>query len=301
VGVSACLLGEPVRYDGGHKRHEGLLRDLGGHVEWLPLCPEAEAGLGVPRETIRLERSEDNLRVIGTETGRDWTPALESWTERRLDELEQERLSGFVLKARSPSCGLGSTPVSGNAQAVSDGLFAAALGARFPDLPRLEEAGLETAEQRDRFLDQVFARHQLRRLLRPNWRAGDVVDFHAQHKLLLMAHSPETYEELGRLVAQAGVMAREEFAARYTDGFMQAARTDPPGGRHVNALMHAAGYITGLLDRAQRERLVQRVEEAREGEVALRLAKALIRDFAQRFGVAYLCRQQYLRDFPWRE
>ncbi len=147
VGISSCLLGQKVRYDGGDKRDTALVRAFGRSVEWVPVCPEVEAGLGVPREPIQLvRRGPRAVRLIGIDTGKDYTAAMRRYAKHRLDELAMLDLCGYVFKEGSPSCGL--APL---------GLFAAALVARFPHLPVEEEGRLRDARVRDAFIERVVA------------------------------------------------------------------------------------------------------------------------------------------------
>ena len=163
VGISSCLLGEAVRYDGGHKRDATLAGVVGPLVEWVPVCPEVEMGLGVPRPPMQLVQLGTTTHLITPSTGDDHTALMTSWSTRRLDELAAARLSGYVLKGRSPSCGLAAVPIfdaSGEPAGASRGLFAAALVTRFPHLPIAEETTLADPDQRSDFLARVFAHHR---------------------------------------------------------------------------------------------------------------------------------------------
>ena len=161
LGISACLLGRPVRYDGGNKLDTFLRDTVGRSVEYAPVCPEAEAGFGIPREPMQLEgdpKFHGTPRMMTIETRRDMTEAMVSWAEKRLDELAKDGLSGFILKSRSPSCGVGSTPLFGEAGEVDtvSGIFARMLIKRFPLLPVTDEARLTGPGEREDFFIRVF-------------------------------------------------------------------------------------------------------------------------------------------------
>lgn len=162
VGISGCLLGDPVRYDGGHKRADSLVSDLGRHVEWVPVCPEVEAGLGVPREPMQLVQSGPNIRLITVETKEERTRVLAQFSARRLTELKALHLSGYVFKARSPSCGVDRVPLydqEGKSHPKGIGLFARAFQKAFPHLPIAQEDHLTDPAARARFLSQVYGYH----------------------------------------------------------------------------------------------------------------------------------------------
>ena len=206
IGVSACLLGEAFRHDGGHKRDRFIVDDLGPWVRFVPLCPEVAIGLGTPREPIHLVRDGDDTRLVGVRSGRDHTNAMGAWARDMADKLAGMGLSGFVLKSKSPSCGLYRIKVHGGKgppRRDGRGLFAAALCEAFPDLPAEEEGRLNDPALREAFVERLFAHHRLQGFFAADWSLGDLVAFHAREKLLLMAHSPQAYKDLGRMVGEA--------------------------------------------------------------------------------------------------
>ena len=230
VGVSACLLGREVRHDGGHKRADFLVELLGPYVEWVPVCPEVELGMGVPRPPIRIERRAGELRLVEPGSGADYTHAMSRFAARRVRELTALGLCGYVLKSDSPSCGMERVRVwraSGRPVRSGRGFFAAALLARMPALPVEEEGRLADAVRRERFALRVFAYRRLRALFRGRWTIGELVEFHGAHEPLLVAHSKAEHGALCRLVARAKALGRAELRQRYTARFMAAlARTD---------------------------------------------------------------------------
>jgi len=200
IGISACLLGEKVRYDGGHKRDAYLVETLGRFVQWVPVCPEIEMGLGTPRETLRLVRLGGGVRMVMPKTGANYTDAMQDFAGRRIRELAKEDLSGYILKKGSPSCGMERVRVfdaHGVPVKSGRGLFAEALLRYFPDLPVEEEGRLCDRALRENFIERVFAYHRLQTLFAKRWTYGDLVAFHTAHKLLLMAHSPPGLRQSG--------------------------------------------------------------------------------------------------------
>jgi uncharacterized protein YbbK (DUF523 family) len=223
LGISACLLGRAVRFDGGH-RHDPFLTDmLGRFVEWVPVCPEVEIGMGVPREPVQLVRVGGAIRLVGRETGRDHTRAMRAWARRRVRELAGLRLAGYVLKSRSPSCGLARVPVrnGGRRAAAHRGLFADELLHHLTTLPVEEERRLGDHSRRAHFFERALAYGRLRDLLAGRWTRPDLVAFHAAHDRQLRAHSPTAARALARLVGSTR-LGRRRLAARYEAGFMRA-------------------------------------------------------------------------------
>jgi uncharacterized protein YbgA (DUF1722 family)/uncharacterized protein YbbK (DUF523 family) len=301
IGISSCLLGEPVRWDGGHKRDRFLVSELGPFVEWLPVCPELEVGMGVPRPTVRLVRDAEEIRMLEHETGRDHTRAMRVFAKRRAAELVKQGLCGYVLKKDSPTCGMERVRVYGaGGPAVRDGrgLFAEALIAAMPWLPVEEEGRLNDAPLRENFIERVFAYRRLRDLFEGSWRLGNVVAFHTAHKLQLMAHAPKAYAELGRLVAGMKKLPRAELRERYQEGFMAALSKRATPGRNANVLEHMAGTVSGQLDAADRAELAGLIRDHRVGLAPLVVPLTLIRHHARRFGIRYLLGQVWLDPHP---
>jgi len=279
LGISSCLLGEPVRFDGGHKRDAFLVDVLGRFVEWVPVCPELEMGLGAPRPSLRLVTTGDGLRLLAPATGGDHTEGMRRFAEQRLEELASADLCGYVLKRASPTCGMERVKIydaAGNLHQPGRGLFAAALLERFPELPIEEEGRLSNPRLRDHFLQRVFALHRLKHLFAPGWTAGTLVAFHSAHKLVLLAHSPQAYRA----------------------GFLQAMAVRATTGRNVNVLEHMLGYFKRDLDEASRADIHAAIADYRQGLVPLAVPKALIRHQAIGQRVDYLLGQIYLDPDP---
>ena len=301
IGISACLLGDEVRYDGGHKRDAFLTGALGPFVEWVKVCPEVEIGMGTPREPIRLTAQDGGIRLLSVKSGTDYTGRMDTYAVRRVEALARERLCGYVLKKDSPSCGMTRVKVhsaAGPLQRNGVGRFAAALLARFPDLPIEEEGRLCDPRLRENFIERIFAYRRLRDLFDARWSVGDLVQFHTAHKLVLLAHSTTAYTELGRLVARAKAVDRESLRHHYSRGFMAALAAIATRARHVNVLQHMAGYFKKSLDTAARDELRATIEDYRQGLVPLVVPVTLVRHHVRQHGVQYLAEQVYLSPHP---
>jgi uncharacterized protein YbgA (DUF1722 family)/uncharacterized protein YbbK (DUF523 family) len=299
LGVSSCLLGQKVRYDGGHKRDAFLTDLLARFVEFVPVCPELELGLGVPRESIHLVRRDGEVRLVSVKTDKDLTREMRRWAARRLDPLEGLDLAGFVFKKDSPSCGLERVRVHGGAGVDKSGvgLFAAAVRERWPLLPVEEEGRLNDPRLRENFVERVFAHHRWSAFREAARKAGDLVRFHTDEKLLLMAHEPGGYAVLGRLVAGA----KGRFAATLADYgalFMKTLATPTTTRRHVNVLQHAVGYFRGVAGESERSELARSVEDYRRGLCPLIAPITLLRSLVRVHRIAYLSGQTYLHPHP---
>lgn len=302
IGISACLLGQEVRFDGGHKRDRFLTDVLGPHVAWVPVCPEVEMGLGTPRETLRLERDGGRLRMVTTRTRLDQTDAMRRWAAARLDQLAREDLSGYVLKKDSPSCGMERVKVyaagGGIAAREGRGLFAESLMERLPLLPVEEEGRLGDARLRENFIERVFAFRRLKSLFAPRWTVGALVAFHTAHKMGLLSHSTTAYQQLGRFVAGGRAMPRSELRRAYESTFMRTLAIPATTRRHSNVLMHMAGHLKRLVDAPSRQELADCIHEYRRGLVPLVVPLTLIRHHVRAHDVTYLKNQTYLDPHP---
>jgi uncharacterized protein YbgA (DUF1722 family)/uncharacterized protein YbbK (DUF523 family) len=305
IGISACLLGQEVRFDGGHKRDQFLTDVLGRHVEWVPICPEVEMGLGTPRETLRLVRVArgQGLRMIATRSGVDHTEGMNRWASRRLEALARDTpdLCGYVLKKDSPSCGMERVKTfisTGAPERNGRGLFAAALMARFPALPVEEEGRLSDPKLRENFIERIFAYRRLKDLFKPGWTHGQLVKFHTSHKMLLLAHSTVKYRELGRLVADEQRMPKRELRQEYERLFMSTLAIPSTPRRHSNVLMHMLGHLKKKLDAPSKQELLESIEEYRKGTMPLVVPITLLRHHVRIHDVPYLMAQVYMEPHP---
>jgi uncharacterized protein YbgA (DUF1722 family)/uncharacterized protein YbbK (DUF523 family) len=286
VGVSSCLLGEEVRFNGGHKRFRFLTDELDPYVDWVPYCPEVEIGLGTPREPIRLTV---DGRLVNRGGTLDHT-ALMAALPLPLG------IDGYVFKAKSPSCGVWGIPryrPDGEASgAVGSGLYASRVMASFPLLAVEDEGRLNDAGLREAFVERVFAAARLRSLLSREWEPRDLVAFHARHKLQLLAHDPDRYRFLGRVVASGGA------ACDYRELFLAAVAAPATRGRNANALRHAYSRIGRALAAPRRSDLVGRIDAYRRGEVPLSVPVALLAHYASGGDLPWLESQTFLAPFP---
>jgi uncharacterized protein YbgA (DUF1722 family)/uncharacterized protein YbbK (DUF523 family) len=292
VGVSSCLLGEPVRFNGGHSRSRFLTDDLGPHVDWVPYCPEMEIGLGAPRETLRLT---DRGHLVSNTGSADHTAAMAALPL-------PAGIDGYVFKAKSPSCGIHGIPRFNDSGQAADyrgrGVFARRVTARYPLLPVEDEGRLNDPVLREEFTERIFAFARLRELLSAPWMPRDLVAFHARHKLQLLAHDPARYRAAGRVVAAAGRAPRAVTQAAYRDLFVAAMSARATRGRHANALQHAFGFISGDLGRARRADLAARIDSYRRGADPLSVPMAILAHYASDGALPWLVGQTYLEPYP---
>jgi uncharacterized protein YbgA (DUF1722 family)/uncharacterized protein YbbK (DUF523 family) len=290
-----------VRFDGGHKLDRFITETLGRFFEWVPVCPEAEAGFGVPRETMRLEKEGEDVRLRTIKSRVDLTSRMKRYAEERVEALSRENLSGCILKSKSPSCGIEKVRIYGGEgmpAKTGRGIFAEALISRLPDLPAEEEGRLCDPRIRENWIQRVFAFYRLNRLWESRWTVRSLQSFHAEHKLTLMSHSPQGSRSLGRLVAEAKSIPRQELRRQYQSEFLRVLSVIATPGKHANVLQHAAGYLKTFLDSGARGELQEYVEDYRKGIVPLIVPLTLIRHHLRRFNVPYLAGQVYLNPYP---
>ncbi len=303
IGVSSCLLGRKVRYDGGHRRDAFLTDTLGPLVDWVPVCPELELGLGVPREPIRLVGRADAPRLVAERSGADLTDAMRAWAEARVAQLAAEDLSGYVTKKDSPSCGMERVRVhrlhgGGPPRRDGVGAFTRVLLERFPLLPVEEEGRLHDPALRESFVERVFAYARWKAALAAGMDRAGLVSFHTAHKLALLAHSPAAYRRLGALVASQGRRPLPEVLAGYGAALMAGLRVPATRGRHANVLQHMMGHFRGVLEADDRKELEQVVADYGRGLVPLVVPLTLFRHHVRRHGVEDLAGQVYLDADP---
>ncbi len=306
LGVSACLLGEKVRYDGQHRRDAFLVDVLGPFVEWVPVCPELELGMGVPREPIRLVGSAAAPRLVAERSGKDHTDAMLRFAAARVRELQKLDLAGWVTKKDSPSCGLERVRVhgarGGPPRREGVGLFVRVLAARMPLLPIEEEGRLNDPALRDGFIERIFAHARWKAAVARGMRRRDLVAFHAAHELAVMAHSPAGYRALGALVRGPFRGSRARTVEAYGRGFMEALRIPATRGRHAHVLQRMLAFFRDLLPPAERIELAGAVADYAKGlvpfVVPLTLFRHHVRGHARSGGVAWLAGQTYLDPDP---
>jgi len=301
IGVSSCLMGENVRFDTGHKRDRFLTDHLARFVECVPRCPEMAIGLGTPREPIHLVDAKGKTDARGVRSGNAVGDRLSAYGEAQAKELHG--LSGYLFKAKSPSCGLHRVPVytvDGNrTNRRGHGLYADRIITAMPWLPVEDEGRLNDPGLRDNFLVRIFTLDRLQRALineRPNPRA--LVDFHTDHKYLLLAHNAAAYKRLGQLVARAGTEPLDELVPLYRDELMHALSRPARTPRHVNVMQHLLGYLRDQLDRDDRAEIADTIEKFREGLLPWIAVRMLLRHHFRRHPDAWVNRQVYLEPYP---
>ena len=301
LGISACLLGEKVRYDGGHKQDRFLNDTLGRYVDLVPVCPEVECGLGVPREAMRLTGAPEAPRLLTIRTRKDLTEQMLGWARKRVEELAQENLSGFIFKSRSPSSGMARVKVY-DAQGVpakrGAGLFAAAFMARFPLLPVEDEGRLHDPRIRENFVARVFTLGRWQEMLAKKWTLADFINFHTRHKLLLLAHSPGHYRLMGKLVARAKEIPPRELTARYQEMLLEALKLQATPKKQANVLQHILGYFKKALSADEKQELLELIDAFRQDELPLLGPLTLINHYVRKYGQPYLQEQYYLHPHP---
>lgn len=301
IGVSSCLLGERVRWNGDHKRDAWLTDVLQPFVEWVAVCPEVEMGLGTPRETLRLQQQADGVHLVASRSGTDHSLAMRRWSARRVKQLAKQDLDGYVLKKGSPSCGMTRVRVyseAGMPVRMDSGMFAAELTSALPDLPVEEEGRLHDAALRESFVERVFFYHRLKAFFAGHWTIGSLVAFHTAQKMQLMAHSPEAYRALGRLVARARDLTRGDLESRYRSESMRALQHRATRRRHTNVLQHMAGHLRKHLSQDERSELAGVIADHHRALVPLVVPITLFRHHVRRHGVGYLAGQTYLEPHP---
>ncbi|TLM69352.1 MAG: DUF523 and DUF1722 domain-containing protein [Deltaproteobacteria bacterium] len=302
IGISSCLLGEMVRYDGGHQLDRYLRDTLGNWFEYVGVCPEVELGLPTPREALRLVTGEEGgVRLVFARSGEDITGRMQAWAERRVAELESEELCGFIFKAKSPSSGMERVKLydrNGVPAKKGVGMFARAFMAHFPDLPVEEDGRLHDPALRENFIERVFVFKRWRDLQKSGMTAAALIDFHTRHKLLLLSHSPELYRSMGKLVAQAGVLPPEVLREAYLPLLMKAMRLPATVRKQVNVLQHLLGYFKRQLNADEKREALELIDSYRVGSVPLIVPVTLLNHYVRKYRDPYLERQYYLHPHP---
>jgi uncharacterized protein YbgA (DUF1722 family)/uncharacterized protein YbbK (DUF523 family) len=301
LGISSCLLGEKVRYDGGQKLDHFITETLGKFVEFVPVCPEVECGLGIPREAMHLSSSPEGPRLVTIRTQVDHTERMRAWAQKRVVELEQEDLCGFIFKSDSPSSGMERVKIysgKGMADKTGVGLFAQEFMQHFPLLPVEEEGRLHDPGLRENFLESLFTMKRWRETRALGTKRGHLVDFHTRHKLLIMSHSPKHYGLLGKLVAQMKEIPLPEMYERYQTLLMEALRLKTTIKKNANVLLHVMGYFKKYLSPAEKEELLRIVNNYQKGYIPLIVPVTLLNHYMWKYDQNYLKSQYYLDPHP---
>lgn len=301
IGASACLLGQNVRFDGGHKHDRFLTDTLGQYVDFVPVCPEAECGLGVPRESMRLVGDIESPRLITVRTHVDHTDLMLNWAGKRVTELEKEDLCGFIFKSDSPSSGMDRVKVhneKGMPEKKGVGLFAHAFMKHFPLIPVEEEGRLHDPKLRENFIESLFTLKRWRELLKGKPGLGDLVDFHTRNKLLVLSHSEKHYRLMGKLVAAGKTMPAGSLYGQYEALLLEALKLKTSVKKNANVLYHLMGYFKKDLSEDEKQELLEILDQYRSGNIPLIVPVTLINHYVRKYKQPYLAKQTYLNPHP---
>ncbi len=301
LGISRCLLGDPVRYDGGHKRNPWLVDTLGRYVDYVPVCPEVELGLPTPREPLRLVGDPQRPRLVFSHSGEDITEKMEGWARMRVAELEKEELCGFIFKGKSPSSGMERVKLydgHGIPSKKGVGLFARAFTEHFPLLPVEYDGRLNDPALRENFIECIFTFKRWRETLGKGRTRADLIDFHTRHKLLVLSHSPEVYREMGRLVGEADQLAERDLFRRYEALLMRGMRLLGTQKKHVNVLQHILGYFKQQLSSDEKKEVLEILGSYVRGDIPLVVPVTLLNHYVRKYDQPYLKVQLYLNPHP---
>ncbi|HQM46909.1 MAG TPA: DUF523 and DUF1722 domain-containing protein [Smithellaceae bacterium] len=301
IGISSCLLGNAVRYDGGHKLDRFLRDTLGQYVAYVPVCPEAECGMGIPREAMRLEGQADSPRLMTRQTRVDKTDLMVRWAQKRVAELEGENLCGFIFKSDSPSSGMERVKVydeKGMPAKTGVGIFARIFMEHFPLLPVEEEGRLHDTQLRENFIERIFTLQRWRAIRKMKSGRSALVDFHTRHKLLLLSHSTKLYQAMGKLVAAQKTFSARDLFSQYETLLMEALKLKTTLKRNVNVLQHMMGYFKEQLSGDEKKELLEILDHYSKGFLPLIVPLTLIGHYVRKYDQPYLRDQIYLNPHP---
>lgn len=301
IGISACLLGENVRYDGGHKHDRFLTDTLGRFVRYVPVCPEVECGLGVPREAMRLVGDAASPRLVTIRTGQDLTDRMTRWAAKRASELERENLCGFIFKSGSPSSGMEHVKVYGEKgipEKKGVGLFARLFMERFPFLPVEDEGRLHDPLLRENFIERIFTLQRWQENLKAGASRGGIVDFHTRHKLLIFSHSEKHARLMGGLIARIGSGPLKDTYREYQSLLMEALKLKATPRKQANVLQHMLGYFKKDLSPDEKRELLEVIDSYRREQIPLIVPVTLIAHYVRKYDQPYLRDQWYLNPHP---
>ncbi len=298
LGVSSCLLGMPVRFDGGHKQDNFVQTSLASHIDFVAVCPEVEAGFAIPRPTMQLRSNGKEIRLVMSRGDHeDVTQKMADFAGKKMNDLGH--LDGFIFKKNSPSCGVYRVPVvineHGYREKTGTGIFAQAFMERYPLIPVEEEGRLNDAGIRENFIERIFAYQR--------WKNVDdgihgLIGFHSQHKLMLMARGSHYYQELGRLVAATTAENLIQNRDKYIHRFMEVMAVIPSKGKQVNVLLHILGYLKKALSHEDKKEILDMFEAYRQQQLPLITPVTMLRHYFRLYPQPYIEKQHYLKPFP---
>ncbi|WP_419780651.1 YbgA family protein [Maridesulfovibrio sp.] len=301
LGIAKCLLGEKVRYDGSHKLDRYLRDVLGPYVEWVPVCPEMECGMGVPREAVRLVGDVDNPRLIGRNSGDDWTARMQEWGRKKLELLEKKNLCGYIFKHGSPSNAMGRMKVyndDGRIFYSGTGIWARMVMDHFPGLPCEDDGRLHDNGIRENFINRIFTFKRWRDTMADGFTPAKMVDFHTRHKMLVMAHNESLYRKMGKLVATAGIADHDELKSEYAALLFKALDYRPTVKKHVNVLTHTLGHFKKDITADEKQEMLKLIDQYKTGLIPLIVPVTMLNHYVRKYGKEYLQQQFYLNPYP---
>ncbi len=301
LGISSCLLGNAVRWNSGHKLDRYLTQTLGQFVEYVPVCPEVEAGFGVPRESLRLVGDPEKPRLITFKSKTDLTGRMVTWANKRVEELAKEDLCGFIFKSDSPSSGMVRVKVyneKGMPHKVGVGMFARVFMNRFPLIPVEDDGRLNNPAIRENFIIQVFTMMRWRAMVAKKRSVGNLVDFHTRNKLLFLSQSQKNYRQMGKLVADGKKMPLKILYDQYQILLMETLRLKATVKKHINVLQHLMGYFKKQLTPDEKQELLEVFDNYRHQRIPLIVPITLVNHYVRKYEQAYLARQTYLNPHP---
>jgi len=302
IGVSSCLLGEKVRWDGDHKQDRYVLDVLGSCFDCVSICPEVDAGMSVPRETVALYGTLEKQKMITKGSQTDWTKKMTRFKKDRIRELRKENICGYVFKSDSPSCGVRKVPIYSEISIrrvrYGPGMFASSFIKAFPLVPVEDEGRLHDQATRENFIVRIFCFHRLQLLLKKPFSIGSLVQFHTRHKFLILSHSRKKYGDMGQLVANAKKIKTAEFKTRYSKLFMAALSYKSTPKKNTDVLLHMMGFLKKILTREEKKNILSVIEDYRNELLPLVVPVTLICYQAKKHNIEYLLNQVYLNPHP---
>ena len=301
LGVSSCLLGNNVRYDGGHAGDRFLTDTLGRYVEYVPVCPEVECGFGTPREALRLVGSPESPRLVTVNSRQDHTARMLAWARQKVAELGRQPLCGFIFKSKSPSSGMERVKIydaHGVPAKKGTGLFARAFMEHFPLLPVEDEGRLHDPALRENFIERIFTCQRWREVLQQKKSIGALVAFHTRHKLLILSHSPKQYQAMGKLVAAMQKNKLSSLYDQYQALLMETLRIKTTARKNSTVLQHLMGYFKAELSADEKQELLETIDRYRRGMLPLIVPVTLISHYVRKYDQPYLKDQYYLNPHP---
>jgi len=302
IGVSSCLLGEEVRWNGGHKKDRYVQGILDNYFDYVPTCPEVDVGMGVPREAVALYGTLENSKMISKKSKTDWTGKMNTYMKDRINELGNADLCGYIFKSKSPSCGIGRVPIyskfGSNKVRHGPGMFASAFMKTLPLIPVEDEGRLHDPVIRENFIVRVFCFNRLQTFLKERFTMGALVSFHTKHKFLILSHSKKQYDAMGKLVANAKKIKTAELKTRYSKLFMAALTYKSTPKKNTDVLLHMTGFLKKILTREEKKNILSVIEDYRNELLPLVVPVTLIYHQVKKHNIEYLLDQVYLNPHP---